>query len=105
MVTLTTEEWDALGDPERGGSPAKQKAHIDAEERIVFGTDFQKRRDKTPIEQGIGAQGRETNNHFSGIRKYEGEDAYWEAVAEIWKRDPERAKKLNLPKPKEKAKV
>lgn len=97
MTTLTNEEWDALGS-------AEQKAHLAAEEKIVFGTDFRKVKG-TPIEQGIGSQGRETGNHFSGIRKYEGEEAYWDAIAEIWKRDPERAKKLNLPKPKEKAKV
>lgn len=98
MVTKTDEEWDAM-------SPEDRKAHLASEEKIVFGTDFQKRKDKSPIEQGIGSPGRETHNHFSGIRKYEGEDAYREAYEEFAKRDPERFKKMSLPKPKEKAKV
>lgn len=92
MVTKTAEEWDAM-------SPAEQKEHTASEEKIVFGNDFQKKKG-TPIEQGIGSQGRETHNHFAAIRKHEGEEAYQAALAEIWKRDPERAKKLNLPKPK-----
>lgn len=100
MVTKTPEELDAM-------TPDEKKAHFAAEEKIVFGTDFQKKKG-VPIEQGIGSPGRETHNHFAGIRKYEGEDAYREAYDEIWKRDPDRAKKLNLPKPKaaaEKAKT
>lgn len=92
MVTKTQEEWDLM-------TPDERKAHLSAEEKIVFGHDFEKKKG-VPIEQGIGAPGRETNNHFSGIRKYEGEEAYQVALAGIWKRDPDRAKKLNLPKPK-----
>lgn len=99
MVTLTTEEWDALGDPEKGGSPAKQKAHLAAEEKIVFGQDLEKKKGQ-PVEKGFGSPGRETNNHFNGIRKYEGEDAYQAALEEIHKRDPDHAKRLGLPKPR-----
>ena len=104
MVTLTTEEWDNLGNPDKGGSTAKQLAHLEAEEKVVFGHDFQKDKGQ-PIERGIGSHGRESSNHFAAIRKYEGEEPYQDALKEIWGRDPERAKKLNLPKPKEKAKV
>lgn len=92
MVTKTDEELAYMG-------PDERKAHFAAEEKIVFGHDFQKRKG-APVEQGIGSQGRETQNHFMGIRKYEGEDAYREAYEEFAKRDPERFKKLNLPKPR-----
>lgn len=92
MVTKTDEELAYMG-------PDERKAHFAAEEKIVFGHDFQKRKG-APVEQGIGSQGRETQNHFMGIRKYEGEDAYREAYEEFAKRDPERFKKMNLPKPR-----
>jgi len=85
MVSLTQEEWDDLGDPEKGGSIAKQKAHLAAEEKIVFGADFQKKKG-VPIEQGIGSPGRENPNHFAAIRKNEGEEAYQKALAEAAKR-------------------
>lgn len=92
MVTKTPEEWDLM-------SPDERKAHLASEEKIVFGHDFQKRKG-APIEQGIGSPTRETQNHFTAMRKYEGEDAYREAYEEFAKRDPERFKKMNLPKPK-----
>lgn len=91
MTTKTQEELAAM-------TPGEIKEHLAAEEKIVFGHDFQKRKG-TPIEQGLGSPGRETPNHFAAIRKYEGEDAYREAYDEFTKRDPERAKKLNLPRP------
>lgn len=102
MPTLTNEEWDALGDPERGGSLAKQKAHLAAEEKIVFGHDIEKKKGH-PVEKGVGSAGRENGNHFNGIRKYEGEEAYQGALEEIWRRDPDHAKKLGLQKPRSKA--
>lgn len=92
MVTKTQEEWDML-------TPAEQKAHLLEEEKIVFGQDIEKKKGH-PVERGVGAQGRETHNHFTAILKYEGPEAHQAALEEIWKRDPERAKKLNLPKPK-----
>lgn len=95
MVTKTTEELDAM-------TPDEKKAHFAAEEKIVFGEDIEKKKG-APVEKGIGSPGRETNNHFAAIRKYQGEEAYQEALAEIWGRDPDRAKKLNLPKPKKAA--
>ena len=97
MVTLTVEEWNDLGDPEKGGSPAKQQAHLAAEEKTVFGHDFQKDAKGNPVEQGIGSPARPTGNHFQSILKYEGMEAYQAAVAKLWKDNPELAKKLGLP--------
>jgi hypothetical protein len=96
MVTLTTEEWAALGDPDKGGGPAKQQAHLAAEEKIVFGNDFQRDAKGNPVEQGIGSPGRPSLNSLQAIRKYE-EEAYQAAVAKLWKDNPEIAKKLGLP--------
>jgi hypothetical protein len=73
MVTLTTEERDAL-------TPAELKAHLAEEEKIVFGTDFKKVKGR-PVEQGFGSPGRETDNHFRAIEKYEGKDAAEKARA------------------------
>ena len=67
MVTKTHEEWDAM-------DAAERKAHLAAEEKIVNGHDFRKIKGK-PVEQGIGSPGRETENHFAAIRKYEGVEA------------------------------
>lgn len=86
MVTKTQEELDQM-------SPAERNAHFAAEHDTVFGEGNRK-------EHGIGAAGHETLNHFNSIRKYEGEDAYWEAIAAAWKRDAKRAKVLGLPPPK-----
>lgn len=47
--------------------------------------------------QGIGSPGNENGNHFAAIRKHEGEIPYQNALKEIWKRDPDRARKLGLP--------
>lgn len=101
MVTKTSEEWDAM-------SPEARKAHLAAEEMNVFGRTINNepayRKIKgVPQEMGIGAPGNETANHFLAIRKAEGEEAYQAALAEAWKRDPDRAKKLNLPKPTKQA--
>jgi hypothetical protein len=103
MVTLTDEEWSTLGDPEQGGSPAKQKAHLANEEMTVFGRTVTnepayKKVNGVPQELGVGAPGRESVNHLAAILKYEGMDAYQAACADIWRRDPARAEKLNLPK-------
>lgn len=103
MVTKTPEELDAL-------SPEEMKSYLADEEMTVFGRnrlnepDFKKVKG-VPQERGIGSPGRENSNHFAAIRKYEGEEAYQEALREIWKRDSDRAKKLNLPKPKAETKV
>lgn len=98
MVTLTSAEFSLL-------SPDEQKEYFLDEEMTVFGRNkadepAYKKIKGIPQEMGIGSPGHETNNHFAGILKYEGPEAHQAALAEIWKRDPERAKKLNLLKPK-----
>jgi hypothetical protein len=90
MVTLTTEEFEVLTSEQR-------TAHLAAEEVTVFGHGFQKR-DGRPVEQGVGAPGRESVNSLAALRKWEGDDAYQAAVAAIWKRDPAYAERLGLPK-------
>lgn len=67
-MTKTMEEWDAM-------SPDDKKAHLKAEEKTVFGEGYRKDRKGVPQEQGIGSPGRETDNHFRAIRKYEGPEA------------------------------
>jgi hypothetical protein len=76
-----------------------QKLIDEAEFKAVYGHDAVRRADGTPVVQGIGAPGRETPNHFAAIRKYEGQQAWERAVREIFRRDPDRAKKLGLPMP------
>lgn len=103
MVTKTPEELDAM-------SPDEKKAHFADEEMTVFGRNrlgepaFKKVKGE-PQEVGIGSAGRENGNHFAAIRKYQGDDAYQEALRDAWKRDPDRAKKINLPKPKSETKA
>jgi hypothetical protein len=79
---------------------AADKAAKEAHYAAVFGHDA-KRDPKTGefIQQGIGAPGRENANHFAAILRYRGPAEYQAAVREIWKRDPDRAAKLGLPKP------
>lgn len=94
MVTLTTEELDVL-------TPDQRVAHYIDEEKTVFGRTAAndpafKRVDGIPQEMGIGSPGRETGNHLAAILKWEGQEAYQQAVNAIWKRDPERAKRLGL---------
>lgn len=73
------------------------KDHFEAEARNVYGFDAKRDRKGNWIEQGIGSKGRETANHFSSIRRYQGKEVWEECVREIWKRDPKRAKAIGLP--------
>ena len=70
-----------------------------AVDHAVYGFDARQDRHGNWIEQGIGSKGHETINHFAALRKFEGEESYRRAVAEIWKRDPSHAQKLGLPQP------
>jgi hypothetical protein len=65
MVTLRREEWDEL-------TPEEKRAHLIAEERAVFGADVKHDKHGNPIEQGIGARGHETANHFRALATDEG---------------------------------
>ncbi|QQN62121.1 hypothetical protein JIR23_21215 [Bradyrhizobium diazoefficiens] len=78
MVTLTLEEMEVL-------SPEQRVAHQAEEAKIVFGHDHRVIKGR-PVEQGIGAPGRETENHYASIRKYEGPEAEKKARAKAAKR-------------------
>lgn len=104
MTTKTPEELELL----RAQGPAAVDAYKQGEERAVFGHDLKRDRKGKPVEQGIGSRGNETANHFAALRKreiegHEPEGAHEAALAEMWKRDPERAEALGLPQPKKAA--
>ncbi len=75
---------------------AQALAAVDAS---VYGVDAKRDSKGNFIPQGIGSPGHESGNHFAAILKYQGRDAYNAAVREIFKRDPDRARKLGLPEP------
>jgi len=80
-----------------GASPEQAQ---DAVDKNVYGHNAVKdRKTGKYIQQGVGAPGHETVGHFNSIRKWEGEVAYQKALKEIFKRDPDRARKLGLPEP------
>lgn len=89
---------------EKGELPKDTLKQIaDAEDAAVYGWDAPKDRQGKRRSQSIGAKGYETGNHFSAILRYEGREAYENAVREIQKRDPKRHALLGLPKLKEPA--
>lgn len=100
MTTKTTAEIAAMQDLiDRGELPRDAiKKHFDDEDAAVHGFDAKKDRKGKRIQQGIGAPGHETGNHFAAIRRYEGEEAYRDAVMDLWKRNPKGAEALGLPK-------
>lgn len=107
MVTKTTEEISAMqAQIDMGALPKDAiETYFEGEAKNVFGHDAKKDRQGNYKEQGIGAKGNETSNHFLALKKAEAQGheppgSYDEAVREIWKRDPDRAEKLRLPKPK-----
>lgn len=51
------------------------KERLAVQDRVVFGHDHRRDKKGNPIEQGIGAPGHETENHFRAIGKYEGPEA------------------------------
>jgi hypothetical protein len=71
----------------------------EADRKATFGFDYKMGRDGTPQQSGIGSIGHETGNHFAAILRWQGREAYNAAVAEIFKRDPDRGRKLGLPQP------
>lgn len=105
MTTKTPAEIAAMQDLiDRGELPRDAiKKHFDDEDAAVYGFDAKKDRKGKRQQQGIGAPGHETGNHFAAIRRYEGEEAYREAVMDLWKRNPKGAERLGLPKFKDKA--
>ena|ERR1700761_1302780 len=74
----------------------------EATARFVFGHDAKKDSKGNFVEQGLGAPGNESANHFQALRKaeqmgLEPPGAYDKAVAACWKRTPDLARKLGLP--------
>jgi hypothetical protein len=103
VVQKTPEELDELkAQIAAGTAPADAlEKYYEEEKRNVFGHDYKTDADGKPIEQGIGAKGHESLNHFNAMLKAEqtggiAPGTYKAAVAEIWKRDPKRAEKLGL---------
>lgn len=81
-------------------SEEQLRAIADAAEKTnVYGVGYQVDRAGNPIPQGIGSPGHETLNHFSSIRRYQGEAKYQAAVRKIWKENAARAEAIGLEKP------
>lgn len=105
-VTYTREELDAMRDEEaRGVVPrgflADLKERID---KAVFGHDFKRDSRNRPIEQGLGSPGHETSQHYAALLRnemlgVEPKGAYRRAVTDQWRRDPQKAEALHLPRP------
>jgi hypothetical protein len=94
----------AVRDAQDKGKPVPSESELDAigklaDAKNVYGFDAKQRSDGTWVEQGVGAAGRESTNHFQSIRRYEGQAAYDRAIREIWRRDAKRAAALGLPQP------
>lgn len=106
MVTLNETEIQEMRDEIAAGKlPADAiKKHLEDEAKNVFGIDAKKVGGKYQ-EQGLGSKGNETRGHFDALlnaeRRGQEEVGTWQkAVNDIWRRDPDRAAKLNLPRPK-----
>jgi hypothetical protein len=90
VVTLTVEEFEVL-------TPDERKEHLAAEEKTVFGQNFQRDAKGRPIEVGIGSPSHPSGNHLAAILKWEGPEAHQAAIDAVWKNNPEHAKRLGLP--------
>jgi hypothetical protein len=76
----------------------------EADRKATFGWNYQVDKHNNPIQQGVGSPGHETANHFAALKKREsmGQErpgTHDRLVGDLWKRDPARAKALNLPAP------
>lgn len=107
MVTKTPEEIQEMRADIAAGKlePDAIAKHLEAEARNVFGFDAKKDRHGNYIEQGIGSPNNLTENHFAALLKneqlgLEPKGAYEAAIADLWKRDPARAEKLRLRRPR-----
>jgi hypothetical protein len=105
-ITLSGEEIQEIRDGIAAGlyPPDFLKRCDEARARNVFGHDAKQDRHGNYIEQGLGAKGHETANHFTALKKSEAmgielPGTYDREVAAMWKRDPDRAKRINLPAP------
>lgn len=104
-MPLTMDQWEAMSEDDRAAYEKDRGRREEVHSLVVFGHDSKTLKGE-PVEQGIGSHGRESMNHFTSVRKYEGDDAYWQEVARVWKDHPKHAEKLakqGLPKPRAKA--
>lgn len=106
VINLTGEELDEMRMLVRDGKLPRDAIaqYKEAVGRNVFGHDARKDRHGDYIEQGLGAKGNENAGHFAALmnaelRGTEPPGTYQAALTDIWRRDPDRAKKLRLPKP------
>jgi hypothetical protein len=106
VITLSNDELEQIrADIAAGALPENYlETYREAAARNVFGFDAVKDKNGNFVEQGLGAKGHETGNHFNALKKAEAmgvelPGAYDKAVADIWKRDPGRAKKIGLAAP------
>jgi hypothetical protein len=102
-INLTGDELDAIKVEIAGGllPPNYLELHKAAVAKNVFGHDAVKDRHGNYLEQGVGAKGHESANHFAALKKAEAmgielPGTYDKAIAEIWKRDPERPPEARL---------
>jgi len=88
MVAKTMEEIAEMRELIKAGhlSPTAVADYLEAERRAVFGHDYKTDRTGRPQEQGIGAPGNETEQHFTTLRKWEGAEAEKAARAAAAKR-------------------
>ena len=101
-MPLNEDQWLAMDEKEQAEYLANAPKREAVNRAVVFGHDHKVVKGE-PVEQGIGSRGRETINHLSSVRKYEGEDAYWSEIARICKETPKHAEKLHkqgMPKPR-----
>lgn len=105
-VNYTPQELGELRIEEETGRVPKGTLanHFEEVNKAVFGHDAKKDRKGNYQEQGIGAKGHETANHFAALARavqmgLEPKNAYADAVIDFWKRDPKRAEKFHLPRP------
>jgi len=107
VVTLTGEELAEMETLIAAGKlpPTAIKDYEEDVARKVFGHDAKKDAKGNYVEQGIGSKNHESANHFATILRHEQlglepPGAHQAALMEIWKRDPARAEKLRLPRPR-----
>jgi hypothetical protein len=104
VLTLTGEEIEEIKRNIAAGTlPADYLQRCDEARALnVFGQDAKRDRNGKFLEQGIGAPGHETANHFAALKANEarGQElpgAYDKAVAAFWKSNPEAAQRFGLP--------
>lgn len=105
-VHLTLEERQEAEEMIRKGQlpPDALERQAESEAKNVFGSDARRDKNGKYQEQGIGAVGNESGNHFAALllserQGFEPAGSYQKAVAALYKRDPARAKALGLPIP------